>query len=220
MNGNSRDILGAVLAGGRSSRMGRDKAGLLMGEDTFLARALRAVRSVCPETVISLRPDAPCRAAAEKAGKTVWDDGLHGPLGGLAACLEEAGKSGFTAVLACACDMPLLSADVLEIVCRARGNRPSGTLVTAPLLPGRKKPEPLCAVWETAALPDLRAALAEGRLSLFRALPLRAWHMFPCPVSLAAELSNVNTPDELAALETSGNEAGPAPSRQGKNTLS
>ena len=37
MNGNSRDILGAVLAGGRSSRMGRDKAGLLMGQDTFLA---------------------------------------------------------------------------------------------------------------------------------------------------------------------------------------
>ena len=220
MNGNSRDILGAVLAGGRSSRMGRDKAGLLMGQDTFLARALRAVRSVCPEAVISLRPDAPCRAAAEKAGKTVWDDGLHGPMGGLAACLEEAGKSGFTAVLACACDMPLLSADVLEIVCRARGNRPSGTLVTAPLLPGRKKPEPLCAVWETAALPDIRAALAEGRLSLFRALPLRAWHILPCPVSLAAELSNVNTPDELAALETSGNEAGPAPSRQGKNTLS
>ena len=73
MNGNSRDILGAVLAGGRSSRMGRDKAGLLMGQDTFLARALRAVRSVCPEAVISLRPDAPCRAAAEKAGKTVWD---------------------------------------------------------------------------------------------------------------------------------------------------
>ena len=71
MNGNSRDILGAVLAGGRSSRMGRDKAGLLMGQDTFLAHALRAVRSVCPETVISLRPDAPCRAAAEKAGKTV-----------------------------------------------------------------------------------------------------------------------------------------------------
>lgn len=116
--------------------------------------------------------------------------------------------------------MPLLSADVLEIVCRARKNRPSGTLVTAPLLPGRKKPEPLCAVWETAALPDIRAALAEGRLSLFRALPLRAWHILPCPVSLAAELSNVNTPDELAALETSGNEAGPAPSRQGKNTLS
>ena len=116
MNGNSRDILGAVLAGGRSSRMGRDKAGLLMGQDTFLARALRAVRSVCPETVISLRPDAPCRAAAEKAGKTVWDDGLHGPMGGLAACLEEAGKSGFTAVLACACDMPLLSADVLDRV--------------------------------------------------------------------------------------------------------
>ena len=53
--------------------MGRDKAGLLMGQDTFLAHALRAVRSVCPETVISLRPDAPCRAAAEKAGKTVWD---------------------------------------------------------------------------------------------------------------------------------------------------
>lgn len=65
--------------------MGRDKAGLLMGQDTSLARALRAVRSVCPETVISLRPDAPCRAAAEKAGKTVWDDGLHGPMGGLAA---------------------------------------------------------------------------------------------------------------------------------------
>lgn len=221
MNGNSRDILGAVLAGGRSSRMGRDKAGLLIGQDTFLTRALRAVRSVCPETVLSLRPDAPCRAAAEKSGgKIVWDDGLHGPMGGLAACLEEACRSGFTAVLACACDMPLLSADVLELVFRARENRPSGTLVTAPLLPGREKPEPLCAVWETAAISDIRAALDQSRLSLFRALPRRAWHIFPCPASLAAKLSNVNTPDELAALETSGNEAGPAPSRQGKNTLS
>ena len=93
MNGNSRDILGAVLAGGRSSRMGRDKAGLLMGQDTFLARALRAVRSVCPEAVISLRPDAPCRAAAEKAGKTVWDDGLHGPMGGLAATWKKPGRA-------------------------------------------------------------------------------------------------------------------------------
>lgn len=220
MNGNSRDILGAVLAGGRSSRMGRDKAALLLGQDTFLSRALRAVRSVCPETVISLRPDAPCRAAAEKAGKIVWDDGHHGPMGGLAACLEKAMECGFTAVLACACDMPLLSADVLEIVCRARENRPSGTLATAPLLPGRKKPEPLCAVWETAALSDIRASLAEGRLSLFRALPLHAWHIFPCPASLATELSNVSTPAELAALESSGNEAARAPSRQGKNTLS
>ena len=194
-------LLGAVLAGGRSSRMGQDKAGLRYGEESFLAHTVRIMRSVCAEAVISLRPDAPCLEEACETGlPPVWDDGLHGPMGGLAACLREAAKRRFPAVLACACDMPLLTPDLLAFVCRAREKRPSGALATAPLLPGRNRPEPLCAVWEAAALPVLEEALASGRLGLFRALPEEAWHTVPCPASLAAGLSNVNTPQEYAAM--------------------
>ena len=194
-------LLGAVLAGGRSSRMGQDKAGLRVGEESFLAHAVRIVQSVCAEAVISLRPDAPCLEAARETGlPPVWDDGLHGPMGGLVSCLREAEMRRLPAVLACACDMPLLTPDLLAFVCRAREKRPAGALATAPLLPGKSMPEPLCAVWETAALPVLVKALAEGRYGLFRALPAEAWHTVACPASLAAGLSNVNTPQEYAAV--------------------
>lgn len=76
-------VLGAVLAGGASSRMGRDKAAVVVGGRTMLDRVGDALAEVCDRVVV-LGP--------EREGVETWPDRDpgSGPLAGLANALERA----------------------------------------------------------------------------------------------------------------------------------
>ena len=104
-----------VLCGGRSRRMGRDKAALPFGDETMLERMVRIVASVTDEVVIVAREGQ--RVPGDFAGtrcrpKIVRDpaEGL-GPLAGIAEGL--AAVSSERAFL-CSCDLPLLEPAVIR----------------------------------------------------------------------------------------------------------
>lgn len=90
-------ILGAILAGGRSSRFGADKAMALLNGRTLLDHAMAGLAPHVADMVI-------CGRDGGLADRPHAD---MGPLGGLNAALHHALSHGFIGVLTTGCDMPL-----------------------------------------------------------------------------------------------------------------
>ena len=165
-------LLGAVLAGGASRRMGTDKAALAVGGRTMIERAVSALRPHCGETVVvSARPETPSgawRVVADERPET-------GPLAGLEAALAEAGRSGCIGVAVLAVDLPLVGADafgrLVDAWRREEGEaREQGTsLAVGAGRSGDPSFEPLCAVYAVGAL-EVASRLLDGGERAARAL--------------------------------------------------
>ena len=106
-----RQATGIVLAGGRSVRMGKDKASLELSEQTLLSRVVETVSLVCPEVIIAGGE----QGLADDLGPDVrWvsdPPGSVGPLAGVTAGLQAARHD---ACLIVACDMPFLNPALLS----------------------------------------------------------------------------------------------------------
>jgi molybdenum cofactor guanylyltransferase len=107
--------LGAIiLAGGRSTRMGRPKESLPFGDETLLARACATV-AACAAPVVVVARDAAQQLPPLPAGVQRTDDAApdRGPLVGLAAGLAwlrtHGGLAAHDAAFAAACDQPFLT---------------------------------------------------------------------------------------------------------------
>jgi molybdopterin-guanine dinucleotide biosynthesis protein A len=178
----------AILAGGESRRMGRDKALLTIDGGSLLERTARMARETgCPVAVVGRsRP-----AGWAEPGTAFYADRYPGtgPLGGIATALEEAGGD----ILALSCDLPLLTPDAIGWLLGV-WNGQSRELGLAAR--SRDRLEPLFAIYRQAALPAIRDALAAGRLSIHRLLTALDFPAAPVPAHVAAALTNVNTPEE------------------------
>jgi molybdopterin-guanine dinucleotide biosynthesis protein A len=145
-------VTGFVLAGGKSTRMGSDKAFLEFGDETLLSRALQQVSAVAQEVKIV--------GQAEKLGGfgvTVED--LYperGPLGGIHGALTSTSTE---LNLMLAVDMPFVEATFLEyLIAQARE---SGAVVTVPHAGGGF--QPLCAIYRREFAAVAEESLREGR---------------------------------------------------------
>lgn len=184
------EVSAFVLAGGRSSRMGADKAFLPLGGDSFLSIALCRARAVCPEPLIV------GEAARYAAFGMVVEDRFRGcgPLGGIHAALC-ATKTEWNLMLSV--DLPLMVPDFLSwIVNEAISGE---QLVTVPRKNGRC--EPLCAVYCPAALPVIEQALRAGDFKVdgvFAKVPTR--YLSEADIRAAGFrdeiFRNVNTPED------------------------
>lgn len=107
------DILGVILAGGRSRRMGGgDKFLLPLAGRPLIAHVAERLRPQVGATIVSANGD-PARLAFLGLDIVPDDDGGDGgPLGGILAGLREAARRGFRAILAVPADTPLLPADL------------------------------------------------------------------------------------------------------------
>ena len=103
-----RDSVSAIiLAGGRSSRMGRSKASLKFGSSTLLDRVVTEMKRVFDDVVIVVSPTE----LIEIAGVlTVHDEAEYaGPIGALERGMLAAKSE---TIFACSCDVPFVSADL------------------------------------------------------------------------------------------------------------
>lgn len=182
-----------ILAGGRSTRMGTDKAFVLFDGRTLLARALDLTRSLTSEARIVGDP------AKFASFAPVVEDVFPGcgPLSGIHAALRSS-QTELNLVLAV--DTPFLTPALLEYMIGRAKN--SGTaMVTVPRTDHRS--QPLCAIYRrefaTIAERALRAGhykidalFAEAGIQVISELELQS-------AGFSSDLfSNLNTPDDLA----------------------
>ena len=154
-----------ILAGGRSTRMGADKAFLEFRGETLLSRALFLARSLTAE--VSIVGERNRFAAFGPVIEDLYPE--RGPLGGIHAALS-ASAGALNLVLAV--DTPLLTSALLRFLVEQA--RASSAVVTVPRVAGGF--QPLCAVYRPAFRETAEAALRQGRNKidpLFSALPLR-----------------------------------------------
>ena len=150
-------VTGVVLAGGRSSRFGRDKALLDFDGETLLARAVRTLRSVADEVLVLGPPER----AAQAAGARVIPDERpgDGPLPALATALRAMRGERMVAV---ATDMPLINSRLLAYLL----DRSQGFDVTVPRVGGRT--QQLHAVYARTSLPAIEEQLRRNDLKIDR----------------------------------------------------
>lgn len=176
---------GYVLAGGRSLRMGRDKALLVMDGETLVERAIRKLSEVAAEVAI-----AGGAHDLARFGRVVPDAEVEcGPLGGMVAALRE---SRFEWNVFLPVDVPFVPAACLRELIAAAMNAGEAAMARA-----EGQVQPLCGVYAKAMLPVLQQELAEGRWKVAEAVAAAG------PVRMvdfadARWFRNVNTPEEFA----------------------
>jgi molybdenum cofactor guanylyltransferase len=185
----------AVLAGGKSSRFGSDKALARVGGATYLERVVSAALESGKRVMVVGR-----RAAADWSIDRVEfledEQPGAGPLGGLITALRCAGEDA----LLCGCDMPLVGASAFEWLMRELpAHDGDGVAVTSG---GRL--EPLFALYRISCLPHAERRLAAREMSLHGLIEGAAFHRVEAPPWVQRMLRNVNTPGEAADLNAGG----------------
>ena len=177
---------GFVLAGGRSSRMGQDKALLPWKGSTLIESVAREVLNAAGNVTLIGSPDR-----YGSLGFPVISDKIEGcgPLGGLHAALSATNTEWNLLV---ACDMPTVTHGLLEELLTAAEACGADALV--PETPGGL--EPLCAVYHARLLPAVEFAIHSKLLKMHdfvSKIDARRW-----PVPDASLFRNLNTPQQLS----------------------
>ena len=191
-------LTGLILAGGRSLRMGRDKATLEYDGEPMLLRVARLLGEACDEILVASGDGERLEAFGLPQVRDAAP--AAGPLGGLVAGLDRASNPLVAAV---GVDMPFVNAGLLHAMADSFGSEDAAV----PLSDGG--PEPLHAVYARAASERLRASLVAGTFGLRTALEtLRVrlvdqtiWRAFD-PAGAFAR--NLNEPADLGGPASTG----------------
>ena len=175
-----------MLAGGASSRMGRNKALLTLDRRTLVEIVAAAVREAAGNVTLIGPPEAYC-----DLGLPVTPDlrPNQGPLGGIETALSVTNAEWNLIV---ACDMPAISAPVLQRILDEAEARPESGCILP--LGENGLPEPLCAAYHKRMLPDVSRALSGGIRKVTAAFPAESIVYLPALAPRTFE--NINTPDE------------------------
>lgn len=188
--------LGAVLAGGQSRRLGRDKALEVVGGRTMLEHSLAAL------TDAGCRPVVVVGGERELPGVTELEDDFpgEGPLGGMLTALRHAAVRGAAGVAVVPCDVPGIDARVVRTLIDASAS----TSPTSVAVARTERLEPTCSVWPVASLAIVERSFTLGQRAVHRVLA----DVAASEVGVDGfRLANVNTPADLRAARAAGRPA-------------
>ncbi|MFI5174803.1 MAG: molybdenum cofactor guanylyltransferase [Terriglobia bacterium] len=203
-------ISGFVLAGGKSSRMGEDKALIEIDGQTLGARAVGLLKLVCEDNALIGPRD---RFANLGLDIEIIEDAVEpcGPLGGILTGLRHS-KHEYALFLAC--DLPFMTERFLHYLAgSAMAEKPD---VVVPV-DGSGEYEPLCAVYSRTCLPAIESSLAaqQFKVSSFydsvqklRVIGTGEIRHFSPDFRI---FTNVNTPEELQGVRKRSESAGSRP---------
>ncbi|ACB75026.1 molybdenum cofactor guanylyltransferase [Opitutus terrae] len=161
MSANASALAGAVLAGGESRRMGRDKARLRLRGETLAQRQVRVLREAGAEPVVIVRRAE--QRMSVRAVEQVCDEFVGaGPLAGVQAALKAAAAAGARWIAVLAVDMPAIEAAWFGDLRRACRKGKGAVVRHADGF------EPLAAIYPINALATAERRLRRGERSMQR----------------------------------------------------
>lgn len=183
-----KKVTGIILAGGKSSRMGREKGLIELNGKMFIQHVVDALRPLVDEIIIVAN-----NSEYDKLGYKVLADQIKdcGPMGGIYTGLS-ASKTQKNIVLSC--DIPDVSPKLLRQLLFQSENFE----VTIPVHNGWS--EPLCAVYDRSCAGKLKELLEKKEFKMRDALKnmnANYINMVPGECFSEADLVNINTPEEL-----------------------
>jgi molybdenum cofactor guanylyltransferase len=148
-------VTGVILAGGKSRRMGRDKAFLAFGNRLLIERVIEVIQRVTADVIlITNTPEQ-----YQRFGLPMFADVIPGAgsLGGIYTGLAYA-KTPYSLCLAC--DMPFVKPEFLRFLCK--------TAAEADVVIPRNVEDfqPLCAVYSQVCREPIRQKIEAGRLKI------------------------------------------------------
>ncbi|MBX4861176.1 molybdenum cofactor guanylyltransferase [Rhizobium sophorae] len=192
------NIAGVVLAGGRSQRMGHDKAGVMLGAESLLRHALTRLSQ--QTLLVAVNADT----TAE--GVPVVPDlfpGKAGPMAGIhAAMVYASGLPSITHVVTVSVDCPFFPADLVARLAAAV-EHPSQIAIAA----SEGRSHPVFGLWPVTLSADLEAWIATDEKRRVRDFLSRhdvtevVFPLHPTRASLLDPFFNINTPDDLVEAE-------------------
>jgi molybdopterin-guanine dinucleotide biosynthesis protein A len=178
-----------ILAGGKSSRMGTDKGLMDFRGKKMIEHVLCVAGAIATEILISSS-----NAGYSQFGFPVYEDIYKnfGPLGGIHSGLSSS-HSQWNLVVSC--DLPFISREFLLFLLSqdADGNA---------IVPVHDKmPEPLCALYNKSALPEIESLILNGELKMKHALQKLNTVYVDVPkekFNAAVLFKNLNSPEDIA----------------------
>ena len=178
---------GLLLAGGKSRRMGSDKAELVLSDGLSLRdRGMQLLHTATEGASLSIAADDQRSYQAPTVRDRRPD---AGPLAGLEAAFHQAPEAAWLVI---ACDLPFLTESVLQTLSDQRDPTADATCFTSRF---DGKPEPMCTIYEPSAATKLTAAL-ESDLRCARKF-LFSLNRREIALPDAAALDNCNRPEDL-----------------------
>ena len=178
------NITGIILSGGKSSRMGSNKAFIPYQGELLIHRAVKILKPLCSELLIS------SNQYDERFGhlKMIPDEIKEiGPIGGLFSCLK-ASRNKINLVIPC--DAPNVTSDFYRQLLKQCG----GVDAVIPRLPDGKL-EPLIACYHSSVIPVMETQIVKKEYKLVSMLNVLKVHYLE--VQDSAIFKNLNTPSDL-----------------------
>tara|TARA_B100001939_G_scaffold71955_1_gene60171 strand:- start:597 stop:1181 length:585 start_codon:yes stop_codon:yes gene_type:complete len=185
-----KHITGIILAGGKSSRMGTDKALFVLNGSTFLDHIIRALEPLVDEILIVSNDERHSKYNLKRVRDTIAD---AGPISGLHAGLTNSATENN---LVMSCDIPLIETSMLEVL--LQNNEDDIDVIQ---LADANRVHPLIALYKKCSAEHLGKALFDGERKLSTAL--NGLNMKSVLVSdgQAAALTNINTQMDFEKIE-------------------
>lgn len=187
---NQSNITGIILAGGKSSRMGKDKGMIHLAGKPLISYSIDALKPFCDQILISSNSEN-----YELFGYPVYKDIFpdSGPMGGIYSCLLQSSTS---LNLVLSCDMPLVSQSLIKYIL----DKNDENSISVPIH-GDNFIEPLCASYSTKTIPYFKKLIGQRNLKLIDLINMVPSRQIRLDSSLPFYkpdlFLNINHPDDL-----------------------
>ncbi|MFM7216711.1 MAG: molybdenum cofactor guanylyltransferase [Bacteroidota bacterium] len=182
--------IGVILAGGRSSRMGADKAFIDYHGMPQVEWLRRLMIPFCHDVVVVFK-----KAPDNFRFPFLLDDAAWGDIGPLAGVMTAHAAFPNHALMVIGCDYPLITEETLRLLSE---DRSPGYAAVSVINPADGKPEPLLTLYETAAFSELKTFCLNGGQSLRKFLGGIAVKSITLPDQ--QQLLSIDTPEQAELL--------------------
>ncbi|MFM2018737.1 MAG: hypothetical protein RL007_2393 [Bacteroidota bacterium] len=183
-----KPITGIILAGGKSSRMGRDKGTALLNGIPMIEHVLRTLRQVT-DSIIIIGPKHIYDYTSCDVFEDIYPE--KGPLGGIYTALTHT-RTERNLILSC--DIPFVGVKTLQLM----RDHSSDYSIVVPEYLGQL--EPLCAIYNKSLLPAVENALKNDELGMRRFISCMPHETVTIDTGELNPFRNINTAEELNQL--------------------